>query len=95
MHLRAVSDCKHVFAAGYYNYSSNLYVQEMSQLHFNYPGVLRKFLTVFMLSSEHPVEGTYHVRSMLHFHSPNPHYESGATRVARDSEMVLKWRQPW
>ena len=34
--------------------------------------------------------GTYHVRSMLHFHSPNPHYESGATRVARDSEMVVK-----
>ena len=34
--------------------------------------------------------GRYQVRSMLHFHSPNPHYESGATRVARDSEMVVK-----
>ena len=26
---------------------------------------------------------------MLHSHSPNPHYEAGATRVARDSEMVV------
>ena len=43
-----------------------------------------------MLSSEHPVVGRYQVRSMLHFHSPDPHYESGATRVARDSEIVLK-----
>ena len=34
--------------------------------------------------------GRYQVRSMLHFHSPNPHYESGATRVAgfRDSVKV-------
>ena len=33
--------------------------------------------------------GRYHVRSMLHFHSPNPHYESGAMRVARDSEIFV------
>ena len=43
-----------------------------------------------MLSSAHPMVGRYQVRSMLHFHSPNPHYESGATRVAgfRDSVKV-------
>ena len=33
--------------------------------------------------------GRYQVRSMLHFHSPNPH-ESGAKRVAGVSEIVLK-----
>ena len=33
---------------------------------------------------------TYHVRSILNFHSPNPHYGSGATHVARDSEMFGK-----
>ena len=27
---------------------------------------------------------------MSHSHSPNPRYESGATRVARDSEMSVK-----
>ena len=27
---------------------------------------------------------------MSHSHTPNPRYESGATRVARDSEMVVK-----
>ena len=31
-----------------------------------------------------------HVRSMSHSHTPNPRYESAATRVARDSEMVVK-----
>ena len=31
-----------------------------------------------------------HVRSMSYSHSPNPHYESGAMRVERDSEMVVK-----
>ena len=31
--------------------------------------------------------GRYQVRSMLHFHSSNPHYKSGATRVARVSEI--------
>ena len=34
--------------------------------------------------------GKYQVRSSLHFHSPNPHYESGATHVAGVSEIVLK-----
>ena len=33
--------------------------------------------------------GRYHVRSMLHFHSPNPRYKSGSMRVARDSEIFL------
>ena len=27
---------------------------------------------------------------MSHSHTPNPRYESGVTRVARDSEMVVK-----
>ena len=27
---------------------------------------------------------------MSHSHTSNPRYESGATRVARDSEMVVK-----
>ena len=26
---------------------------------------------------------------MSHFHTPNPRYESGATRDARDSDMVV------
>ena len=43
-----------------------------------------------MLSSERQVVGRYHVWSMLHSHSPNPHFEWGATRVSRDSEMVVK-----
>ena len=30
------------------------------------------------------------LKTMLHLHSSNLHYESGATRVARDSEMVVK-----
>ena len=62
---------------------------------FQLPMCITKIPNGFMLSSEHPVVGTYHVRSMLHFQSHNPHYESGATRVARDSDMVLTWRQPW
>ena len=92
MHLPTVSDCKHVFAAGHYNYllkSSNLYVQETSQLLFNYPCVLRKFLRVSCYHRRGASRGG-HVRSMSHSHTPNPRYESGATRVARDSEMVVK-----
>ena len=27
---------------------------------------------------------------MSHSHTPNPRYEAGATRVGRDSEMVVK-----
>ena len=30
------------------------------------------------------------LKTMLHLHSSNPHYESGATRVEGDSEMVVK-----
>ena len=30
------------------------------------------------------------LKTMLHLHSPNPHYELGAIHVARDSEMVVK-----
>ena len=40
-----------------------------------------------IIEEEHPGG---HVRLMSHYHTPNPRYESGATRVARDSEMVVK-----
>ena len=59
---------------------------------FQLPMCIKKIPKRFhvIIGAEHPVVGTYHVRSMLHSHSPNPHYDAGATRVARDSEMVLK-----
>ena len=59
----------------------------MNQLHFNYPCVLKKFLSGFMLSSKRSIQWW---ARQINFHSPNPNYESGATRVARDSEMVVK-----
>ena len=38
-----------------------------------------------IIEEEHPVVGTSD-----QCRTPNPRYESGATRVARDSEMVVK-----
>ena len=39
--------------------------------------------------------GRYHVCSILHSRSPNPHYESGASHVTRDSEMAVMKINPF
>ena len=45
-------------------------------------------LPIHTTSQVHPMMGVCHVVSMLHFHSPNPHFESGASNGGHVSRLI-------
>ena len=93
MHLRAVSDCICIFRLTlglHLLVFIKLICPRNGSASFQLPMCIKKIPKGFHVIIGASGGQVYQVRSMLHFHSPNPHYESGATRVAGVSEIVLK-----